>query len=472
MRWWPDTLTGRALLVMLAGIVLSNAIGIAIFSGERLDLLTSARGYRLAERVSAAARLMDETPPAQRGEVIRHLRKPGLRMFWSADPITDDETVGLQTRLFRVALSDQLEDTEPDRLRLSLSRWSNLRDLRGAGGGGKAGRGPRAASGRHGMMDNPDDTKGVLVGAYRLADGSWLNFVSPLAAFRPFWMTRLFAAIVVTTMIVLAISFWAIRRSIQPLAMFAGAAERLGLDVNAPPLSEGGPREVRRASHAFNEMQSRLRSFVRDRTQMLAAISHDLRTPITRLRLRAEFIEDAEQKEKMLSDLDEIQSMIAATLVFARDDFAEERQRAVDLAVLLRSLCDDFQDLGSTAAFDGPAHASTLGRPMALKRAFSNLIENAVKYGGASTVSLRLEDGAFVVFIEDDGPGLADAELERVFEPFYRVESSRSRETGGVGLGLPIARSIMRGHGGNVSLSNRPEGGARATVVLPVPSAL
>jgi signal transduction histidine kinase len=205
---------------------------------------------------------------------------------------------------------------------------------------------------------------------------------------------------------------------------------------------------------------------------MLAAISHDLRTPITRLRLRAEFIEDTDQKNRMLSDLDEIQSMITATLDFARDDFAVEKQRAFDLAVLLRGICEEFQDLGADATCGGPAHATFTGRPGALKRAFSNLVENAVKYGGGGTVTLTVEQGSCVVRIEDRGPGLAERDRERVFEPFYRAEGSRSRETGGVGLGLAVARSVIRGHGGEVTLANRPEGGLCASVVLPILAAV
>lgn len=473
MRLWPDTLTGRALLVMLAGIVLSNGIGIAVFSGERLDLLTSARGQRLAERVSAAAMLMDETPTEQRRKVVRHLRRPGLRMFWSVDPITEDNASDWQTRLVRGALIAQLGDDGPDRLRLSLARRPDFQGLRGtsSGGGGPRRDRPESAT-RRGDVEEPGVASEVLLGAYRLSDGSWLNFAAPFTAFRPFWMTRFFLAILVTTLIVLAISIWAVRRATQPLSMFAGAAERLGLDMNAPPLPEQGPREVRRASHAFNEMQGRLQTFVRDRTQMLAAISHDLRTPITRLRLRAEFIEDADQKNRMLSDLDEIQSMIAATLDFARDDFAGEKQRAFDLAVLLRGICDEFQDLGADVTCAGPAHATFTGRPSALKRAFSNLVENAVKYGGGGTVTLTAEDGSCIVRVEDQGPGLAECDRERVFEPFYRAEGSRSRETGGVGLGLAVARSVIRGHGGEVTLANRPEGGLCATVALPVPASI
>ncbi len=388
MRIWPDTLTGRALLVMLAGIVLSNGIGIAVFSGERLDLLTSARGYRLAERVSAVARLMDETPPEQRARVVRHMRRPGLRMFWSSDPITEDGAADWQTGLVRGALMAQLEDGAPDRLRLSLARRPEFRRGPGASSGGGPGRDHREPDMRLGDGEPSNGARDVLLGAYRLSDGSWLNFAAPFAAFQPFWMTRFFLAIVAATLVVVVISIWAVRRAIQPLSMFAGAAERLGLDVDAPPLPEEGPREVRRASRAFNEMQGRLRSFVRDRTQMLAAISHDLRTPITRLRLRAEFMEDGEQKDRMLSDLDEIQSMIAATLDFARDDFAGEPRRAFDLAVLLRDICDEFRDVGADVTWEGPAHATQVGAPAALKRAFTNLIGNAVNYGGGGAVSL------------------------------------------------------------------------------------
>ncbi len=470
MRLWPDTLTGRALVVMLAGIVLSNAIGIAIFSGERLDLLTSARGNRLAERVSAAARLMDDSRPEERRKMVRRLRRPGLRMFWSLDPITENINLDWQTGLVRGALSAQLENYEPDRLRLSVSTRPHFKNAAGAAYAGKSKGGRQETSMWRDEHGKPGGSKGILLGAYRLTDGSWLNFAAPLSAFRPFWMTRFFLAIVGTTLIVLAISVWAVRRAIRPLSMFEGAAERLGVDMNAPPLPEEGPREVRRASHAFNEMQGRLQTFVRDRTQMLAAISHDLKTPITRLRLRAEFIDSDEQKVKMLSDLDDIQSMINATLSFARDDFANEKQRSFDLAVLLRGICDEFQDLGADVSSRGPAHLACIGRPSALKRAFSNLIDNSIKYGGACAVSCKLESGSCIVLIKDRGPGLNESDRERVFEPFYRIEDSRSRETGGVGLGLPIARSIIRGHGGEVLLSNRAEGGARATITLPIAS--
>ncbi len=253
----------------------------------------------------------------------------------------------------------------------------------------------------------------------------------------------------------------------------AEAAERLGRDVNAPPLPETGPDEVARAAVAFNTMAGRIRRFVQDRTFLLTAIGHDLRTPITRLKLRAEFIDDDEQRLKFMADLDELDAMVSATLVFGRDTADTEPAVPFDLVALLRTVLDDAADARPDASdnlsFSGPSHLTVHGRILALKRVFANLVGNAVKYGGAARVVLDLEAvaGVATVSIEDDGPGLPPDELERVFEPFYRVEDSRNRETGGTGLGLPIARNILRAHGGDVVLGNRPGGGARALVTLP-----
>jgi signal transduction histidine kinase len=264
-----------------------------------------------------------------------------------------------------------------------------------------------------------------------------------------------------------------VRRAARPLGALAVAAERLGTDIAAPPIAEKGPREVRLALHAFNEMQGRLQRVVHDRTQMLAAISHDLRTPITRMKLRAELVEDLEQRAKMIADLDEMEAMVAATLSFARDDPAREPLIRLDLAALLQSLCADAVACGAEVRYEGPARLVFTGRATALKRAFANLIDNAVKYGGACRVTAMEaatateKNGVVVVTVEDDGPGIPETERERVFEPFYRIETSRSRATGGVGLGLSVVRGAVRAHGGDITLANRPEGGLRATVTLP-----
>ncbi|MEQ9448560.1 MAG: ATP-binding protein, partial [Rhodospirillaceae bacterium] len=250
--------------------------------------------------------------------------------------------------------------------------------------------------------------------------------------------------------------------------VFALAAERLGLDVTAEPLSEEGPSEVRRAARAFNTMQTRVKRFIQDRTHMLAAISHDLRTPITRLKLRAEFIEDDQQREKTLRDLDEMEAMISATLAFARDDAANEPVSHIDVAAVLASICTDQAAAGHDVTYAGPDSFQFVARSIALKRAVNNIVDNAVKYGDRARVTLEPHADEVRIYIDDDGPGISDADRERVFEPFTRLESSRSRETGGTGLGLTIARNAFRSMGGDMDLENRPEGGLRANISLPV----
>jgi signal transduction histidine kinase len=471
MRPWPDTLVGRTVVVLLAGVLLSNVIGVVVYSGERQDLLTSARSRELAQRVVGAATALEQVRPEQRSRLVRRFRGRFVRMFWSRTPVAEPGPVDWRTRSIRRALLDELGDGADDRLRLSYGREPEQRMFPGS-------REPSEFASRHagprgrGMMRGAHWHPGeVLTGSLGLSDGSWLNFGIPLPPFQPFWETRIFLLILGTTLVALAVSIWAVRRASAPLSVFTSAADRLGLDMNAPPLTEEGPREVRQASQAFNNMQRRLQRFVRDRTQMLAAISHDLRTPITRLKLRAELIEDEQQQKKMLSDLDEMEAMIAATLSFARDEFAHEPRAALDLAALLQTVCDEAADAAdatdAAASYDGPARFAFTGRPTALKRAFANLIDNAVKYGGGARVALAMAQGTVSVTVDDDGPGIAEVEFDRVFDPFYRIESSRSRETGGVGLGLAVVRSVIRGHGGDITLANRPEGGLRAIVVLP-----
>ncbi|MBE0532239.1 MAG: HAMP domain-containing protein [Rhodospirillales bacterium] len=273
--------------------------------------------------------------------------------------------------------------------------------------------------------------------------------------------------LILSTLFVMAVSLWAVWRAAKPLNLFTEAAERLGRDVNAPNLPETGPGDVRRAAQAFNLMQERLRAFVNDRTQMLAAISHDLRTPITRIQLRTEFIDDEEIRLKILLDLKEMETMIAATLAFARDEAMAEERTAFDLAAVLRSLCDAAATGPAKAAFDGPDTLTIVAGPVGIRRLFANLIGNAVTFGHTALVSAQVEGETVLVNVDDEGPGIPDAEMGAVFRPFYRLERSRNRETGGVGLGLAIARSIARAHGGDVTLVNRPEGGLRATVRLP-----
>nr|WP_247887118.1 ATP-binding protein [Azospirillum sp. SYSU D00513] len=256
------------------------------------------------------------------------------------------------------------------------------------------------------------------------------------------------------------------RRIARPLREIGEAAERLGRG-EAVELDEGkGPTEVRRAAAAFNAMGNRLRRFVDDRTRMLAAVSHDLRTPITNLRLRVEMLEEGETKARMLHNVEELRQTAEAMLAFAREEAGEE-SRPADLVSLVESLCDDMADLGAPVSFEGVRKLPIVCRPAALRRVIRNLVENAVAYGGVARVTVAEAGNELRVTVEDDGPGIAGPEMERVFEPFVRLEASRNRRTGGVGLGLSIARSIARGHGGDILLENRAEGGLRAVLILP-----
>jgi signal transduction histidine kinase len=237
-------------------------------------------------------------------------------------------------------------------------------------------------------------------------------------------------------------------------------------------LPEDGPTEISIAAAAFNVMAARLRRLLADRNFMLVAIGHDLRTPITRLKLRAEYMDDEEQRRKMLVDLEELEAMVSATLAVGRDTSIDEPVAPLDLAELVRTVLDETADARPEATdlltFHGPDHLVVRARPFALKRALTNLISNAVNYGGCANVTLDERDSRQITLaIEDDGPGIPPGDIERLFQPFQRLETSRNRETGGIGLGLTIARNILRAHGGDVLLGNRAAGGARATVILP-----
>lgn len=307
---------------------------------------------------------------------------------------------------------------------------------------------------------------------------SWVvvRYAMPLP--NPFEAPTFIIAFLVMSLFGGALIVWATRRLILPVTTLADAAEALGRDVNSSTvLPENGPSEIRRAAIAFNTMSMRIRRFVSDRTLMLTAIGHDLRTPITRLKLRAEFIDDDELRTKMLADLDEMESMVAATLAFGRDSASNEQVVSLDLRALLQTIMDEaaeaYPDHADALVYESPSvPVRVMARSVALKRALNNLILNAVKYGNSAHVTLlpppqkKEKDRYARIIVEDNGPGLPDEELDRVFEPFVRIETSRNRETGGTGLGLSIARTILRAQGGDVRLMNRPEGGLRAIITL------
>ena len=304
-----------------------------------------------------------------------------------------------------------------------------------------------------------------------LHDGRWLTIEPSRRAARRRLMQSL-AFIFIGTLLIAAIAVLTARSLIAPLSQLATAADALGRSPEIIETPRPGIREFAAIHKAFETMQTRLKRFVGERTHMLAAISHDLRTPLTRLRLQAEFISDGELREDMLANIDAMRDMLTETLSFVEGDASTDASASFDLASILISLCDEASDAGAEAKYDGPDHVTALGKRTAIRRMFSNLIDNAVRYGGAARVSLREDATEWIVVVADDGPGIPPESFEQAFEPFQRLESSRNRETGGTGLGLSIARDIALAHGGQISLANASSGSRGLIVSVLLPKAL
>ena len=441
-RGWPRSLANRTAVILLLGLMLIQGLGLLIHTFNQIDLVLLARMQEIGLRVTSFYRSVALAPPQDRQEAIREV-----------DPLSH-VTATLDETPAPSDLAPAPPNIQRD-LRLSL-QFNGI---------------PPAARWKMLLIRGSFADRRLLI-SLQLPTGEWLNTPIAIRPFNPLFTATFLVPLAIMALAAAALVAWAVRQFSAPMRQLAEAAQRLGTDVNAPPMPEQGPTEVVKAAHAFNTMADRIRRFVRDRTFLLTAIGHDLRTPITRLKLRAEWMDDEEQRAKMLADLDELEGMVAATLAFGRDDAAAESMRPVDLAELLRTVLDEAADARTggcdLTSFEGPDHQPVRARPVAIKRALSNLVNNALNYGGSARVCLlEPKDGTVTVLVEDSGPGIPPGELERVFEPFHRLETSRNRETGGTGLGLPIARNILRAHGGDVVLSNRPSGGVKAAVTLP-----
>ena len=463
MTLLPKSLFGRTLLVLLAGLVVSHAVGSWLYTADREQAVRAIGGFAAAQRIANLTRLVQDAPPEWRERIVAALSDQTFRVSLSAQPPAErannrDDPAPRAIRQFLVAQLPAPAGHEP---RVIVS--------------GEIG--PPFAE-FHPMMNHGPMMRGIRpfgsIGGFRelqvaipLREGQWLNFATALPATGPSFSSQFLLSMAAMAAIILIVSIWVVRRVTAPLSSLAAAAERLGRDVTTPPLPETGTLEMRQASRAFNDMQVRLRDMVETRTRLLAAISHDLRTPLTLLRLRSEAVADREERDKMLSTIAEMDAMIEATLAFARDEAMTEPLRPTDIAALLQSIVDDMSDAGLPVTMQPAQPLIYQCRAPAFKRALTNLIDNAVKYGKAADAAINSTATTIEITIDDQGPGIPESELGRVFEPFYRVEQSRSRDTGGIGLGLAIAQSIVRSHGGELTLSNRPGGGLRAGVRLP-----
>ena len=461
-RFLPKSIFGQTLLILLAGLLISHVIGSWIYTTDREQAIRTVGGFAAAQRIANLARLVRDAPSEWQPRIVAALSDQTFRVSLSAEPpAIDHANDGAPVaEAIKDYLVQQLSLGSAQQPRVSVSLPSGPP----FGWHPMMGRGPMMHGfGPFGALGGFGD----LQVAIPLPDGRWLSFLTALPENGPSFSRQFLLSMGLMAIIILAVSVWVVRRVTAPLASLSAAAERLGSDLNAPPMPESGTVETRKASHAFNTMQARLRALIENRTRMLAAISHDLRTPLTLLRLRAENVENAPERDKMLATIAEMDSMVAATLQFARDEAKPEPRRRTDVTALLASAVDDMADAGLPVSMDPAEPLICECQPAALKRALANLLDNAVKYGKGARAAIRSTPSAIEITVDDEGPGIPEDELARVFQPFYRLEGSRSRETGGIGLGLAIALSVVQAHGGQLKLSNRPEGGLRACVTLP-----
>ena len=429
--------------------------------------LMSLEAVRIADRVAVLKSIAEQTPPEKRSTLSADSQGSGLYVFWTKDRLShlalsqNEETNLLRNLLLRVLPKTKDDDVF---VGLGTSKDAKIDPNKGLAARWKTG------SPFPDPVSNVIDELAAEPTAYisiRMSDGTWLNFFAAYVATLEFWPINRIALLSLLLLGSVVLSIWAIQRLTSPFRLFASAATRLGTDVNAKPIEEHGPSEVRSAIQAFNEMQGRLKSFVEDRTQMLAAVSHDLRTPITRMRLRAECLRDRVQSKKLLEDLREMEDMIEGVLTFAKDDALSEPTISVDLMTMLQGICDELSDRGFNVSFEAQGRCPYQCRRVSMRRCFANLIENAVRYGGQTLVRIKAREPDISICIEDSGPGIPEEHQEDVFRPFFRLERSRGRDSGGSGLGLTVARTVARAHGGDVTLSTVRGKGLTVTVTLP-----
>ncbi len=434
-----DSIYLRVAAVLLLGLLAAQWVAERLYREERERVVSHLIGGPLGQRLAAVADKLERTPASEREDLLPVLNSPRF-------------TFTLVSARHAGGISEPALRHLEQRLSEALGPG---RQVRVTGSAETPHNGTPAAM-RIAMTLNDGQT---VIASHHYPEGSALTPSRHLPL-----LTGYFLAIAVMTLL-------AMRWAVRPLRRLAHAADQLGRDLAVAPLVETGPREVRQAAHAFNTMQNRLASYLHDRLRILAAVSHDLKSPITRLKLRAEMLEDARQREKFLADLDEMEAMIAATLDFLRGESRQESSVPVDINALVSTLRDDMQALHSRVEVSGEARSPVPARPQALRRCLANLLDNAARYGSRpdESIHITLEDGeeALTLHIDDNGPGIPEDELEQMFEPFRRGEASRNRATGGTGLGLAIARNLARAHGGDVTLRNRPAGGLRATLTLP-----
>jgi two-component system, OmpR family, sensor kinase len=439
----PDTLAGRTIAIVLIGLGAFHLVSLWLYNSELVAEIGQVNERQLAERLVGIKRVVMEVPAKDRDRMAHSLSGGTLNVHWG-----------------RVSLAAQNSAHGDPRLRDLETRLRELFPELPSDG-------LRIAYGDEGADNGGGSSKHVIVVSARLPDDSWLNFaVGIFGGATSSWHSVLLST-TATALAVLAVSILAVRVTTSSLRTVTGAAQRLGRGTASVTIDERGPREVRQAGVAFNEMQRRIMRLMNDHSRTLAAVSHDLRTPLTRLRFHAESIADQNLRDSVVQDVSEMEALIDSALTFLRTEAESEELRQSDIASICTTICNELSDQGHEVTCQPGGAVMVRARRLMLKRAIGNLVANGLKYG--CHVRVRVEDrpSRVAIVVDDDGPGIPVDRIEEMFEPFKRLDDSRSRETGGVGLGLTVARMIARGHGGDVHLYNRAEGGLRAELTLP-----
>ena len=442
-RLVPDGLAARFALLLICALLAANLVALALVSSERDRLGRAARETREIERIVGLVPALEAVDPSLRRSIAGNASTRIARVAIDAAPAVDATSADRRSRALAARISESLGTRVVHAAIVEVTPlWQRHR--------------------REHSERRRQEAITVSIALETPEAGDWLNVVTRGSRRGPRGNEgRAFLIVLALSLAtVLAVGLWFVRRLTRPLGALAEAARAAGKGDRSARVPEQGAREMRDAAGAFNAMQGQIAGFEAERMRTLAAVGHDLRTPITSLRIRAEMLED-DLRDPMVRTLDEMTVMADELVAFARGDGEAEETRDIDLSALLARLS---QERG--ASFVSTQGVTVSGRSVALSRAFGNLIDNAIRYGGTARVTLSEENGTALVTIDDDGPGIAPERLTEMFEPFVRGEASRNTETGGAGLGLSIARQILRAHGGDVILANRPEGGLRATVTL------
>ena len=447
----------QLVLLIIISLGVAQFVSLWLFADERSLAIRAALGFEAAGRAANVARLIEEAPADLRPSIIRAANSPLVRFDLGTKPLvqhSDHSDGGLVETRVRALLNDSYSRdirVELHQIQGAILPLPNL---------------SHEMTEMHLAMMRGELSAIEMNLSISIAGGQWLNVSTRFERPPIQWPLYSMLTFGLTAMALLvAVSWFVMTGLLGPLRRLARASERLGLGEDIDALPERGPQEVRELTAGFNRMQDRLTRFVADRTRVLAALGHDLRSPLTAMRVHSEMVEEDETRESLVATVEEMQSMVEATLTFAKGLSGNEPMQDVDLQSFLEALRGDM--VVPFVLSEGPEITVRL-RPNAIRRALRNVIENAVRYGGSATLGWISADGEIEISVTDRGPGIPTAELERVFDPFFRLEESRSMETGGHGLGLSIARSILRAQGGEISLANHPDGGLIATIRLPV----